>query len=387
MEIEGITSSLVSSTADALARNLSKGREPPEERNAAKALCDLTLPESLTTSLALLFQELGYTLTGSEIRDRAGERRKFTLASRSETKLRHFLHIPNWILDDPNDPNPVLVSGLGLMLPKQLRVFVLSEGLDSPAEYWETVAEPSWHDSQVKATFVAWRRVTKDLTTKAREDQLKSIQTLFELDTNGAERPPASAPRNGPPEREEVAASKRPYLFISYSWDSEEHSQKVLQLANWLRESGAEAWIDQWETSPPRGWPLWMQDQVEKAKFVLCVCTEKYKRRVERKEPQSPDGQPAGRGVTWESMIITNELYDSTQGQDKFIPIVFSPEAVEHVPVFLRGYSVYNVATDEGRVDLYRAVTQQRLHVPPPLGDIVSPDQLEQPSELGPASW
>ena len=34
-------------------------------------------------------------------------------------------------------------------------------------------------------------------------------------------------------------------VFISYSHDSLEHQQRVLALANQLREDGVEAWIDQ----------------------------------------------------------------------------------------------------------------------------------------------
>jgi len=376
----GIASSLAGSTTatDALA-NLTPGA-PPEERNAEQALRDLTLPESLTTSIALLFQELGYTLAGGEIADRhGGGRRKLTLASRLETSVRHFLHIPQWILDDPNYPNPQLVSQLGQMLPKQLRVFVLSEGLDSPADYWKDVAEPSWRDVQVEAEFVAWRWVTRDLTAKAREDQLTSIRTRFGLETNGTAPSPASPDPN-------VRPRKQPYVFISYSW--EQYKEDVPNLANWLRPQGVEAWIDQWVIGAPKqGWPQWMQDQVEKANFVLIVCTESYKRRLERKEPRGSEGEPVGRGVTWESTAITNELYNSPEGQNKFIPIVFANKDLKYVPRPLEGYNVYDVSTAEGRRDLYLAITQQRLREPAALGDIVDPAKLELPSELGPVSW
>ena len=50
-------------------------------------------------------------------------------------------------------------------------------------------------------------------------------------------------------------------VFISYSWDSPEHCDKVLTLANKLRQEGVDAEIDQYEECPEEGWPLWMQNQ------------------------------------------------------------------------------------------------------------------------------
>ena len=45
-------------------------------------------------------------------------------------------------------------------------------------------------------------------------------------------------------------------LFISYSHDSEEHADRVLALANQLREDGYDCLIDQYDTA--QGWTQWM---------------------------------------------------------------------------------------------------------------------------------
>ena len=50
----------------------------------------------------------------------------------------------------------------------------------------------------------------------------------------------------------------------------------MLKLSNRLRNEGVDCNIDQYETSPPEGWPRWMTNQIETADFVLIVCTEKY---------------------------------------------------------------------------------------------------------------
>lgn len=70
-----------------------------------------------------------------------------------------------------------------------------------------------------------------------------------------------------------------PKVFISYSHDSPQHADRVLALSDRLRADGIDCHIDQYEISPPEGWPRWMNRQIERADFVLVVCTETYERR------------------------------------------------------------------------------------------------------------
>jgi hypothetical protein len=75
-----------------------------------------------------------------------------------------------------------------------------------------------------------------------------------------------------------------PSVFISYSHDSPAHLEHILMLSNRLREAGVDCRIDQYEESPPEGWPRWCDRQVEESAFVLVVCTEIYLRRFKGKE-------------------------------------------------------------------------------------------------------
>ena len=54
----------------------------------------------------------------------------------------------------------------------------------------------------------------------------------------------------------------------------------MLALANRLRDGGGhggiDCSIDQYEESPPEGWPQWMERQIRESKFVLVVCSEFY---------------------------------------------------------------------------------------------------------------
>lgn len=170
-------------------------------------------------------------------------------------------------------------------------------------------------------------------------------------------------------------------VFVSYSWDSEDHKRRVLALVQWLRARGIDAWLDTFETSPEEGWPLWCYRQIEKAEHVLAVCTERYEQRVLRE--QTPD---TGRGATWEGGVITSAIYDDVGGTDKFIPVVFSAhDAREYVPFFLRGWSIYDVGQDAGRDQLYRHLTDQPAVNPEPLGPILRlpAAELEMPRPVG----
>src|SRR5215470_15917231 len=155
-------------------------------------------------------------------------------------------------------------------------------------------------------------------------------------------------------------------VFISYSHDSPEHRNAVLALANRLREKGVDCWIDQFETSPPEGWPRWCANQVRQAKFVLIVCTETYLRRFLGEEEPGK-----GKGVTFEGYIITQELYDAQGKNKKFIPVVFSSPAREYVPDILRGPTSYDVSNSGEFNELYWAgILGQPKATPAALGKI-----------------
>src|SRR5947207_15793252 len=65
-------------------------------------------------------------------------------------------------------------------------------------------------------------------------------------------------------------------VFLSYSWDSEAHKQQVLNLAQRLRKDGIDAQIDSFTPFPPEGWQRWMENEIEAAKFVIVIATDKY---------------------------------------------------------------------------------------------------------------
>ncbi len=156
-----------------------------------------------------------------------------------------------------------------------------------------------------------------------------------------------------------------PKVFISYSWDSPEHMDSVLALADRLRSDGIDCSLDQYEVSPPESWSLWMERQIQEADFVLMICTETYKRRVEGEE--SPG---KGQGVRWEGHLSYQDLYNAGTLNTKIIPVLLESGKLEHIPKLLRSTTYYLAHTEEGYEALYRRLTNQPRTRKPELGKL-----------------
>ncbi|MBW4501494.1 MAG: TIR domain-containing protein [Scytonema hyalinum WJT4-NPBG1] len=158
-----------------------------------------------------------------------------------------------------------------------------------------------------------------------------------------------------------------PKVIISYSDDSPEHKDRVLQLADQLREDGIDCNIDLYHESepPPQGWPRWANDEIDAASFVLIVCTELYNRRFRGHEEIG-----RGKGVTWEGAIVIQYLYDAEGNNTKYIPIVFFSQDLNYIPTVLAGVSIYNLEVEEEYENLLRRLTNQPWIQKPPLGTL-----------------
>lgn len=69
-------------------------------------------------------------------------------------------------------------------------------------------------------------------------------------------------------------------VFISYSWDNNEHKAWVRRFAGDLRAQGIEAWLDQWEVQLGDDVTEFMERGVAQADYVLLVCTENFARKA-----------------------------------------------------------------------------------------------------------
>ena len=157
-----------------------------------------------------------------------------------------------------------------------------------------------------------------------------------------------------------------PPVFISYSHDSDEHRDLVLDLAGRLRRDGIDAIIDQYVQSPPEGWPAWCEAEIRRARFVLMICTEIYLRRVSGEEEPGK-----GHGVLREARLIRQHLYDAGSVSTKFVPVLFADGSHDHVPTPVKGVSIYRIESNEGYEGLYRLLTNQPGVLKPELGKLL----------------
>ena len=117
-----------------------------------------------------------------------------------------------------------------------------------------------------------------------------------------------------------------PKVFISYSWESKEHSDWVNSLADKLLADGIEAIIDSYDVSPGDRLPKFMERSIKDSDYVIIICTEEYKRKANNRE----------KGVGYESHIISAELYNNHNDR-KFIPIIRQGDFNTAVPTYLDG--------------------------------------------------
>src|SRR6266487_4455743 len=154
-----------------------------------------------------------------------------------------------------------------------------------------------------------------------------------------------------------------PIVFISYSHDSPEYADRVLALSDHLRTDGIDCILDQYEDSPPEGFPRWMDRQIRAADFVLMICTPTYYRRVMGEEEPG-----TGHGVAWESTLIYQYIYNAGTSNTRFIPVLLEGVYASDIPVPWQGVKHYRPATTDGYEDLYRRLTEQPLTPKPALG-------------------
>ena len=144
-------------------------------------------------------------------------------------------------------------------------------------------------------------------------------------------------------------ADSAPSALVSYSHDSPEHEQRVLQLCNDLRARGIDAFLDQFLSgAPDEGWPLWMERQIERCDFTLMVCTEAYLRRFTEHETSG-----VGLGVVWEARILRNLLYANTDRQRRIVPVLLASADRDFVPAAFRG-TYFDLSTTGGFEELLR---------------------------------
>jgi hypothetical protein len=200
-------------------------------------------------------------------------------------------------------------------------------------------------------------RVGNALYRKA-ANRLREAKMKARPNSQVAANPTAAAPSAG---ASLFLAGDAPTVLISYSWDSDEHKEWVLQLAERLRmKGGVNVVLDRWHLQPGMDRTHFMEQGVANSNFVLIVCTPNYAMKA-----NSRDG-----GVGYEAMIITSQLAHQIR-QNKFIPVLRLGDWNSSAPIWIQskvGVDFSGDPYDEKQYDLLLKTLHQALPSAPPIG-------------------
>lgn len=163
-----------------------------------------------------------------------------------------------------------------------------------------------------------------------------------------------------------------PKVFISYSWSSPEHEQRVLNIAKELVDNGVDAIIDKWSLREGDDADVFMERMVSDPEIqkVLIVCDKMYS--------EKSDKRTGGAGT--EAQIISRKIYEQTD-EGKFVVAAFElneETGKPYLPIYY-GSRMYIDFTDPNKYatkfeELIRWIFNKPLYLKPQLGRI--PDYI-----------
>ncbi|WP_415396144.1 toll/interleukin-1 receptor domain-containing protein [Sulfurimonas sp. CS5] len=139
-----------------------------------------------------------------------------------------------------------------------------------------------------------------------------------------------------------------PKVFISYSWDDENHKGWVLNLANKLAENGVDPIFDRYELQPGSNAPYFMEKALRDADKVLIIFTENYQTKAMGRKG----------GVGYEYSILNAEICKNITDNKKYIPILRSGSMQTSIPPFMQQFiSIYMIDNSQ-----YNGQIKEILH-------------------------
>ena len=151
-------------------------------------------------------------------------------------------------------------------------------------------------------------------------------------------------------------------VFISYSWDNEDHKKWVLDLANRLVKEGVNVLLDRYELRPGKNLPHFVETSIKKADRILIVFTPNYKLKAEKRSG----------GVGYEYSIMNADLYRNQTTNERIIPILRAGQQMESIPEFMQQYIHLDMRSDDNfeisLADLLREIYDEPEVVKPEIG-------------------
>jgi hypothetical protein len=152
-----------------------------------------------------------------------------------------------------------------------------------------------------------------------------------------------------------------PQVFISYSHDSDEHKNWIIQLATRLRSNGVDIILDAWNTKLGSDLASFMEQGLSNSQRVICVCSDNYLIKA--------NGGKGGAG--YEKQIMTSELVID-QNTNWIIPLIVNNSSNKKTPTFL-GARKY-ISFEEPKLyeakyeELLRDILEEPVLPIPPIG-------------------
>lgn len=134
-----------------------------------------------------------------------------------------------------------------------------------------------------------------------------------------------------------LLSNKQPNVFISYSWDSEEHKNWVLDLADSLCEEGINVILDRYYLKAGKSLTKFLETNIGAVDKVLIIFTENYKKKAEKRQG----------GVGFEYSILNQELYENQSESERIIPILRNGKPVDSIPTYMRQLIHLDITKDE----------------------------------------
>lgn len=174
-----------------------------------------------------------------------------------------------------------------------------------------------------------------------------------------------------------------PKLFVSYSWTSPDHENRVVSLATELRENGVDVILDKWDLREGNDAIAFMEKMVADPSVgkVVMLCDAAYAAKADARSG----------GVGTEAQIISPEVY-ANQSQDKFVAVVLERDDQGHpcVPTYYRSRIHIDLSDPsmytENFEQLLRWVFDRPLYVKPDLGRLPEFLRQEEALSLGTSS-
>jgi len=149
-----------------------------------------------------------------------------------------------------------------------------------------------------------------------------------------------------------MADSIIPKVFVSYSHDSKEHKNWVLQLATRLRSNGVDIILDLWNIKLGSNLARFMEKGLSKLDRIICLCTDKYVLKA---------NEGIG-GVGYEKRIIAAE-YLTEQNSNYVIPLLRDNESGK-CPTCLVGLKYIDFRNDSLYESKYEELLRDLLDEP-----------------------